>query len=57
MLPSVRAPRLGRPEGIAAMVAFLFSAAAYVKGQALLVDGSIKFTCPPRARGPAPPDE
>ena len=37
---SVRSPRLGAPEDIAAMVAFLFSNdGAYVNGQTILVDG------------------
>ena len=40
MLASVRSPRLGAPEDIAAMVAFLFSDdAAYINGQTILVDG------------------
>ncbi|MGN9779167.1 SDR family NAD(P)-dependent oxidoreductase [Micromonospora sp. H33] len=45
IMASVRAPRLGRPEDIAAMVAFLFSDdGAYVNGQSLLVDGGANFT-------------
>ncbi|MER7439461.1 SDR family NAD(P)-dependent oxidoreductase [Micromonospora avicenniae] len=44
-LASVRSPRLGRPEDLAAMVAFLFSDdSAYVNGQSLLVDGGANFT-------------
>jgi NAD(P)-dependent dehydrogenase (short-subunit alcohol dehydrogenase family) len=40
MHSTVRSPRLGVPEDIAAMVAFLFSDdGAYVNGQTLLVDG------------------
>lgn len=43
-LASVRSPRLGVPEDIAAMVAFLFSEdAAYVNGQTILVDGGANF--------------
>jgi NAD(P)-dependent dehydrogenase (short-subunit alcohol dehydrogenase family) len=45
MLASVRSPRLGAPEDIAAMVAFLFSDdAAYINGQAILVDGGANLT-------------
>jgi NAD(P)-dependent dehydrogenase (short-subunit alcohol dehydrogenase family) len=45
ILASVRSPRLGVPEDIAAMVAFLFSDdGAYVNGQAILVDGGAHFT-------------
>ncbi|MEU4716865.1 SDR family NAD(P)-dependent oxidoreductase [Micromonospora purpureochromogenes] len=45
ILASVRSPRLGRPEDLAAMVAFLFSDdAAYINGQSLLVDGGANFT-------------
>ncbi|MGW3601936.1 SDR family NAD(P)-dependent oxidoreductase [Micromonospora sp. NPDC005161] len=45
MLATVRSPRLGRPEDLAAMVAFLFSDdGAYVNGQSLLVDGGASFT-------------
>ncbi|GIF66302.1 putative short-chain type dehydrogenase/reductase y4lA [Asanoa ishikariensis] len=45
ILASVRSPRLGHPEDLAAMVAFLFSDdAAYVNGQSLLVDGGANFT-------------
>ena len=45
ILASVRSPRLGVPEDIAAMVAFLFSDdAAYVNGQTILVDGGANFT-------------
>jgi len=39
-LAAVRSPRLGTPEDIAAMVAFLFSDdSAFVNGQTILVDG------------------
>jgi NAD(P)-dependent dehydrogenase (short-subunit alcohol dehydrogenase family) len=42
---SARSPRLGVPEDIAAMVAFLFSDdGAYINGQAILVDGGAHFT-------------
>src|SRR5258706_1617233 len=45
MLAAVRSPRLGVPEDIAAMVAFLFSDdGAYVNGQTLLVDGCANLT-------------
>jgi len=45
MLASVRSLRLGAPEDIAAMVAFLFSDdAAYINGQAILVDGGANLT-------------
>jgi NAD(P)-dependent dehydrogenase (short-subunit alcohol dehydrogenase family) len=45
MLASVRSPRLGAPEDIAAMVAFLFSDdAAYINGQTILVDGGANLT-------------
>jgi NAD(P)-dependent dehydrogenase (short-subunit alcohol dehydrogenase family) len=45
MLATVRSPRLGRPEDLAAMVAFLFSDdGAYINGQSLLVDGGASFT-------------
>ncbi|MGN9805653.1 SDR family NAD(P)-dependent oxidoreductase [Micromonospora sp. L32] len=45
ILASVRSTRLGRPEDLAAMVAFLFSDdAAYINGQSLLVDGGANFT-------------
>jgi NAD(P)-dependent dehydrogenase (short-subunit alcohol dehydrogenase family) len=44
-LASVRSPRLGDPEDIAAMVAFLFSDdGAYVNGQTILVDGGANLT-------------
>jgi NAD(P)-dependent dehydrogenase (short-subunit alcohol dehydrogenase family) len=44
-LAAVRSPRLGTPEDIAAMVAFLFSEdAAYVNGQTILVDGGANLT-------------
>ncbi|MFD0785223.1 SDR family NAD(P)-dependent oxidoreductase [Micromonospora azadirachtae] len=44
-LATVRSPRLGAPEDLAAMVAFLFSDdSAYVNGQSLLVDGGANFT-------------
>jgi NAD(P)-dependent dehydrogenase (short-subunit alcohol dehydrogenase family) len=42
---SVRSPRLGVPEDIAAMVAFLFSDdGAYINGQTILVDGGANLT-------------
>jgi NAD(P)-dependent dehydrogenase (short-subunit alcohol dehydrogenase family) len=45
ILASVRSPRLGVPEDLAAMVAFLFSDdGAYVNGQTILVDGGANFT-------------
>jgi len=45
MLASVRSPRLGAPEDIAAMVAFLFSDdGAYINGQTMLVDGGANLT-------------
>ena len=45
ILASVRSPRLGAPEDLAAMVAFLFSDdGAYVNGQTILVDGGANFT-------------
>ena len=45
MLASVRSPRLGVPEDLAAMVAFLFSDdGAYVNGQTILVDGGANLT-------------
>ena len=45
ILASVRSNRLGAPEDIAAMVAFLFSDdGAYVTGQTILVDGGANFT-------------
>jgi NAD(P)-dependent dehydrogenase (short-subunit alcohol dehydrogenase family) len=45
ILASARSPRLGIPEDIAAMVAFLFSDdAAYVNGQTIHVDGGDNFT-------------
>ncbi|MGK5440234.1 SDR family NAD(P)-dependent oxidoreductase [Micromonospora sp. URMC 105] len=45
ILATVRSPRLGRPEDLAAMVAFLFSDdGAYLNGQSLLVDGGANFT-------------
>jgi NAD(P)-dependent dehydrogenase (short-subunit alcohol dehydrogenase family) len=45
ILASVRSPRLGAPEDIAAMVAFLFSEdGAYVNGQTILVDGGANLT-------------
>jgi NAD(P)-dependent dehydrogenase (short-subunit alcohol dehydrogenase family) len=44
-LATVRSPRLGKPEDLAAMVAFLFSDdGAYINGQSLLVDGGANFT-------------
>jgi NAD(P)-dependent dehydrogenase (short-subunit alcohol dehydrogenase family) len=44
ILASVKSPRLGIPEDIAAMVAFLFSDdAAYVNGQTIHVDGGANF--------------
>jgi NAD(P)-dependent dehydrogenase (short-subunit alcohol dehydrogenase family) len=45
ILEGVRSPRLGEPEDIAAMVAFLLSDdGAYVNGQSILVDGGANFT-------------
>ena len=45
ILASVRSNRLGVPEDLAAMVAFLFSDdGAYVTGQTFLVDGGANFT-------------
>jgi len=45
MLASVRSPRLGAAEDIAAMVAFLFSDdGAYINGQTILVDGGANLT-------------
>ncbi len=45
MLASVRSPRIGAPEDIAAMVAFLFSDdAACIDGQTILVDGGANLT-------------
>lgn len=45
ILASVRSPRLGVPEDIAAMVAFLFSDdGAYINGQTILIDGGAHFT-------------
>jgi NAD(P)-dependent dehydrogenase (short-subunit alcohol dehydrogenase family) len=45
ILASVRSPRLGIPEDIGALVAFLFSDdGAYINGQSLLVDGGANFT-------------
>jgi NAD(P)-dependent dehydrogenase (short-subunit alcohol dehydrogenase family) len=45
VLATVRSPRLGEPEDLAAMVAFLFSDdGAYINGQSLLVDGGASFT-------------
>jgi NAD(P)-dependent dehydrogenase (short-subunit alcohol dehydrogenase family) len=45
MLASVRSPRLGKPEDIAAMVAFLLSDdGAYVNGQTILVDGGANLS-------------
>lgn len=45
ILAGVRAPRLGQPEDIAGVVAFLFSDdAAYINGQSILVDGGANFT-------------
>lgn len=44
ILASVPSPRLGIPEDLAAMVAFLFSDdAAYVNGQTIYVDGGANF--------------
>jgi NAD(P)-dependent dehydrogenase (short-subunit alcohol dehydrogenase family) len=44
VLEGVRSPRLGEPEDIAAMVAFLLSDdGAYINGQSLLVDGGANF--------------
>ena len=45
ILETVRAPRLGYPEDVAPMVAFLLSDdAAYINGQSILVDGGANFT-------------
>ena len=45
ILASVRSNRLGVPEDLAAMIAFLFSDdGAYVTGQTILVDGGANFT-------------
>lgn len=45
ILATVRSPRLGYPEDIASMVAFLMSDdASYINGQSLLVDGGANFT-------------
>jgi NAD(P)-dependent dehydrogenase (short-subunit alcohol dehydrogenase family) len=45
ILASVRSPRLGAPDDLAAMVAFLFSDdGAYVTGQTILVDGGANLT-------------
>jgi hypothetical protein len=44
ILASVRSTRLGVPDDIAAMVAFLFSDAAYVNGQTILVYGGANLT-------------
>jgi NAD(P)-dependent dehydrogenase (short-subunit alcohol dehydrogenase family) len=45
ILATTRSPRLGKPEDLAAMVAFLFSDdGAYMNGQSLLVDGGVYFT-------------
>ena len=44
MLALVRSSRIGAPEDIAAMVAFLFSDDAYINGQAILVDGGANLT-------------
>lgn len=45
ILKGVRSPRLGFPEDIAGVVAFLFSDdALYINGQSLLVDGGANFT-------------
>jgi len=45
ILASVRSPRLGIPNDLAAMVAFLFpDDGAYVNGQTVLVDGGANFT-------------
>ena len=45
VLATVRLARLGVPEDLAAMIAFLFSDdGAYVTGQTILVDGGANFT-------------
>jgi NAD(P)-dependent dehydrogenase (short-subunit alcohol dehydrogenase family) len=44
ILALVRSPRFGVPQGLAAMVAFLFSDdGIYVNGQAILIDGGANF--------------
>ncbi len=45
IVATVRSPRLGEPEDLAAMPAFLLSDdASYVNGQSILVDGGANFT-------------
>ena len=45
ILQTVRSPRLGRPDDLAATVAFLLSDdGAYINGQSILVDGGANFT-------------
>jgi NAD(P)-dependent dehydrogenase (short-subunit alcohol dehydrogenase family) len=45
IVATVRSPRLGEPEDLAAMAAFLLSDdASYVNGQSILVDGGANFT-------------
>ncbi|MEU9337219.1 SDR family oxidoreductase [Streptomyces sp. NPDC048290] len=44
-LSAARSPRLGKPEDIAAMVAFLFSGdAEFINGQSFLIDGGAHLT-------------
>ncbi len=45
VLDTVRSPRLGRPEDIGAVIAFLMSDdGIYINGQSILVDGGANFT-------------
>jgi NAD(P)-dependent dehydrogenase (short-subunit alcohol dehydrogenase family) len=45
IVATVRSPRLGEPEDLAAMAAFLLSDdASYVNGQSILIDGGANFT-------------
>lgn len=45
ILQTVRSPRLGKPDDLAAMVTFLLSDdGAYINGQSILVDGGANFT-------------
>ncbi|MFB6782603.1 SDR family oxidoreductase [Streptomyces sp. NPDC056352] len=44
-MASVRSPHLGKPEDMAAIVAFPFSDdAAFINGQSFLVDGGAHFS-------------